>query len=342
MSAAKKVGELLRRLIAVAMRAGSKRTAGDNAALKKNAGSVQSPILVRTEGLEDRRLRRGCAVAEVGGRPEASAVRRAKMDTGVEANTAARGETEQRVIAVRFGRGRVGGSTGIDLLVQRARRAGRKVLIGDGDVRNSTLASLYPPGEPGGASQPPTDEIADLKEWITGLLGEVAAGEGSLVLDMGGGDRVLSEYHHDFGIVDFAERCGMRALGVYFMGPDMDDFDHVVTIWRAGYFRTPTSVLVMNEHLVRQGKTPAGAFDPIMERPEMAELLEGGMRAVLMPRLPCLTEMRDQGLGFFDAATRKLGRNGKPFDLVRAFMVEMWLKRMEKEFVDAGVAELLP
>jgi hypothetical protein len=343
MSAAENAGELIRRLIALAMRALAKRpVAGEKAALKKNVGAVQRPVLVRTAGSEDRRLRRGCAAAEGGGRPEAPALRRAKMDTGVEATGAAGCETAQRVIAVRFGRGRVGGSTGMDLLIQRARRAGRKVLIGDGDLRNSTLAGWYPPGEPGGASQPLTDEIADVKEWITELLGEVAAGDGSLVLDMGGGDRVLSEYHQDFGIVDFAERCGMRALAVYVMGPDMDDFEHVLTIWRAGYFQTPKSVLIMNEHLVRQGKTPAGAFDRITERPEMAELLEGGMCFVLMPRLPCLTEMRDQGLGFFDAAARKRGRNGKPFDLVRAFMVEEWLKRMEKAFVEAGVAELLP
>jgi hypothetical protein len=48
--------------------------------------------------------------------------------------------------------------------------------------------------------QPPTDEIADLKEWIAGLLGEVADGESSLGLDKGGGDRVLSEARYDFGM----------------------------------------------------------------------------------------------------------------------------------------------
>ena len=37
------------------------------------------------------------------------------------------------VLAVRHGRGRTGGSTFLDLLIQRARRAGRSVIIGDGD-----------------------------------------------------------------------------------------------------------------------------------------------------------------------------------------------------------------
>jgi hypothetical protein len=263
------------------------------------------------------------------------------MDTGVEA----RPPVEQKarsVIAVRFGRGRVGGSTGMDLLIQRARKAGRKVLIGDGDLRNPTLAALYPPATEGGAKQPPTNEIADVKEWITGLLGEVGEGEGSLILDMGGGDRVLAEYHHDFGIVEFAERCGMEAVGVYFMGPDVDDFEHVLTIWRAGYFRTKRSILIMNEHLVRQGRTPAGAFESIIDRPEFGELERGGMRFVLMPRLPCIPEMREAGLGFFDAAARRRGRDGRPFDLVRAFMVESWLARMEKGFEEAGVLGALP
>lgn len=263
------------------------------------------------------------------------------MDTGVEAKAVVE-EKARRVISVRFGRGRVGGSTGMDLLVQRARHAGRKVLIGDGDLGNPTLAALYPPGSPGGASQPSTAEVADVKEWITGLLGEVGEGEGSLVLDMGGGDRVLSEYHHDFGIVEFAERCGIEAVGMYFMGPDMEDFEHVLTIWRAGYFRTKRSVLIMNEHLVRQGRTPAGAFDQVLDRPEVEELERGGMRFVFMPRLPCIPEMREAGLSFFDAAARKRGRDGRPFDLVRAFMVESWLGRMEKAFAQAGVLGELP
>ncbi len=64
------------------------------------------------------------------------------------------GGGRERVFAVRHGRGRTGGSTLLDLFTQLSRAAGRRVLVCDGDRRNPTLASLYPPGTPGGATQP--------------------------------------------------------------------------------------------------------------------------------------------------------------------------------------------
>lgn len=51
----------------------------------------------------------------------------------------------QPVLGIRMGRGRTGGSTFLDALIQRARAADRKVVIADGDVRNSTFSAFYPP-----------------------------------------------------------------------------------------------------------------------------------------------------------------------------------------------------
>ena len=64
---------------------------------------------------------------------------------------------DRQVLAVRMGRGRTGGSTLADWVIQTARHEGRPVSVGDGDRRNPTLAGLYPPGVPGGATQPDTD-----------------------------------------------------------------------------------------------------------------------------------------------------------------------------------------
>ena len=95
------------------------------------------------------------------------------------------------VLAVRFGRGRTGGTTFLDFLIQRARRAGRMVGIADGDTHNATLAQLYPPGEPGGAIQPRGSDVGDVAEWVTEVTSQMAAEQQSMVLDMGGGDKVL-------------------------------------------------------------------------------------------------------------------------------------------------------
>ena len=91
------------------------------------------------------------------------------------------------VLAIRFGRGRTGGTTFLDFLIQRARRAGRTVTIADGDRKKPTLAGLYPPGESGGALRPRGKDIADVMEWVTEITSQAAADQVSMVLDMGAG-----------------------------------------------------------------------------------------------------------------------------------------------------------
>src|SRR5271168_1363724 len=235
-------------------------------------------------------------------------------------------------LVVRFGRGRTGGSTILDLLVQLARHVGREVVIGDGDRRNATLASLYPPGTPGGALQPSTDEVPDVKDWITDLLGNAIGLGQSVVLDLGGGDRVMQEYGRDLALVDFCEEAGLRPLGLFVTGPEADDFEHVLGIWRAGYFRPKRALLVFNEHLVPAGKTTSGAFDAIMNRPEVGEIEKEGVKTIFLPRLPCMGHVRDSGLSIIDAATNIAGRSGKPLDPARQFMVRQWIVRTLAEF----------
>jgi len=74
------------------------------------------------------------------------------------------------VCAVRFGRGRLGGSMGMDLYIQRARFHGRRVKPLDGDLRSRTLSTLYPAqaadGSPiqDGASMPRSEETVDYRQ----------------------------------------------------------------------------------------------------------------------------------------------------------------------------------
>src|SRR5215469_11780594 len=74
-------------------------------------------------------------------------------------------------LLIRAGRGRTGGSTGLDIAIQRARHAGRRVKPLDGDLRSRTLSTLDPShandGSPieDGASAPKSDELPDIKEW---------------------------------------------------------------------------------------------------------------------------------------------------------------------------------
>jgi hypothetical protein len=245
------------------------------------------------------------------------------------------------VLAVRHGRGRTGGSTFLDLLIQRGRRAGRSVIIGDGGRGNATLASLYPPGDKFGAVQPRSDDIADVSDWITALSGEMVESGSSLVLDLGGGDRVLSEHSRAMALPDFCESFGWEPLAIYLIGPDLEDFEHVFKIFKAGYFKSSRAILIMNEALVRAGKNASGAFDQIADHPGYEEM-NAVVRHMSMPRLECMSALRASGLSFYEAISNKVGVDGKRLNLGQQFQVRTWLNQMEGKFTNLGIEEWLP
>lgn len=251
-------------------------------------------------------------------------------------------EAARKAIAVRFGRGRGGGSTYLDVMIQQALAASRPLIIADGDRRNPTLAGLYPATSPCPALQPPSDEPAVVKNWITDILGTAIETGSSVVLDMGGGDTAIQELVRDVEIVEFAEANDFHPVGLFFCGADMDDFDHILSIWRAGYFKPKRSILVLNEFLIPSGRNTETAFDHIQAREEMKELTCDGMEVMSMPRLPCMEEVRKTGLSFLDVRDGKRGPDGLPFNPLRKHMVKQWLDRINQNLTLCGATEWMP
>jgi len=54
-----------------------------------------------------------------------------------------------------------------------------------------------------------------------------------MVLDMGGGDKVLSEHANDMALPEFCAASGVQTLAIYMIGPDVEDLRHVVNIFEA-------------------------------------------------------------------------------------------------------------
>ncbi|MBX9702203.1 MAG: hypothetical protein K2X91_08810 [Thermoleophilia bacterium] len=239
------------------------------------------------------------------------------------------------VLAVGLGRGFGGKSTGLAELVWRARNAGRDVIVADGDPRSRTLAGMFPE-----AMQPPTEELPDVKAWLTEVLNRMVKERRSAVLDLGGGDRVLQEYGRDLRLVEFCAKRGIQPLALYFLGPEEEDLRHVLSIWEAKYFRPERTLLVLNEGVIREGRTVAGAFERTMADPGFRAMVEkGGAVPVLMHRLACMDLLRRRGLGLYAAA---VGEGQDPLDPVEQFMVEDWLADLEKRRADLGAAAWLP
>jgi hypothetical protein len=226
----------------------------------------------------------------------------------------------------------------MDYCVQRAIYGDRPVIIGDGDVANPTLSSFYP----GVAVQPKSAEIADVVEWITTMGGTMAEKKQSLVLDIGGGDRILGEHARDINLPEFCASAGGECVAMYVMGPQREDLEHVLSIFRSGHFNTARTIIVLNEALVRTGKNPASAFDWLYEDPGFLEI--GDVAKILvMRRLPCMELMRAEGLSFYDAANGVPGKKtGKPMDVARRFMVQSWINKMELQITELGISDWLP
>jgi hypothetical protein len=230
------------------------------------------------------------------------------------------------VLAVGLGRGFGGKSTGLSELVWRARDQGREVIVADGDTRSRTLTGMFPE-----ATSPATDELPDVKEWLSGILNRMVEERRSAVLDLGGGDRMLQEYGRDLLLVEFCEEYVIEPLALYFLGPEEEDLKHVLAIWEAGYFRPRHTFLVMNEGVIREGRTMAGAFGRTLGDPGVAGMIAAGAVPVLMKRLACMDLVRKSGLGFYGAASGAKGTSGRPLDPTYAFMVRKWLRDLEGE-----------
>lgn len=242
----------------------------------------------------------------------------------------------------RRGRGRLGGSTDADRVIQRARHQGRRVKPLDGDLRSRTLSNLYPAfdadGVPilDGATSPESEELPAVKKWLGVEFDQMVEECVSRVLDLGGGDRWLHEYGRDLAIGEFCRDYNVGLTQAFYIGPDVEDFRHVLQILKSGDLKDARTLLVLNEGVIRQGQTTEGAFDPIVAHPDFLAILKDGARVVVMPRLTCLDQLRARGFGFYDAIEGQPDKDGKRASPTLQHMTKKWLDVIEHFNGEAG------
>ena len=251
-------------------------------------------------------------------------------------------------LLIRAGRGRTGGSTGLDVIIQRARHQGRRVKPLDGDLRSRTLSALYPAvdeaGRPiqDGASSPKTDELPDIKDWLSAELDSMVEERVSRVLDLSGGDRVMQEYVRDLALTEFCRDFGIDVTVAVYLGPDMEDFRHATQLLTSGEFSCDRVLLVLNEGVIRQGQTTAGAFEPIQKHPDFERLASNGARPMFVRRLSCMSVLRERGLRFYDVLDQKPAGVGFKITPTLYHMTKTWLEGFERELRSSRASEWLP
>ncbi|MGH7122005.1 MAG: hypothetical protein ACREFP_23930 [Acetobacteraceae bacterium] len=218
----------------------------------------------------------------------------------------------------------------------------------DGDLRSRTLSAFYPAvdksGRPilDGASTPRTDELPDIKEWMSGELDSIVADRVSRVLDLSGGDRVMQEYVRDLALIDFCREFAVDPVVAVYVGPEMEDFRHATQFLLSGEFACDRVLLVLNEGVIRQGQTTAGAFDPIRCHPDFERLLSQGARPMFLRRLTCMSVLRERGLRLYELLDRSPGSVGASVSPTLYHMTKTWLDGFEQELKNSGAAEWLP
>lgn len=270
------------------------------------------------------------------------------MSEVTELNVVDQVETSRPKLVIRIGRGRTGGSTALDLIIQRARHQGRRVKPLDGDLKSRTLMNLYPAevdGQPveDAATAPPSDDLPEVRDWLSDELNQMVEDGVSRVLDLSGGDRVMQEYVRELHLTNFCRDFGVDVVLMAFIGPEQEDFRHVYQLLKTAGIPADKVVVVFNEGVIRAGQTVDGAFSQIVKSQEFKEVAGLSARMMFMRRLTCMSQLHDRGLRFYDTIAVKpsaLSRGKVTATLYH--MVKTWIDNFEQELISSGVVEWMP
>lgn len=243
-------------------------------------------------------------------------------------------------LVVRFGRGRLGGTTYLDALAQRARLAGREVILVDADVRNPSLSRLYPEARILAGATP-----QDFRAVMLSVLDELAGRPGpvSALVDIGGGqDRAMIELLRDLSLAEFCRDAGVLPVGAYMLGPDLDDLMHAVSVRDVRLLEGGATLLVMNEAIIARGQDPETAFGPVRGHAAFKAWLAAGALPVLVRNLAVLDKARALGLPLGDAIAGKTGESGRGLGFTERWMIKDWFRKLEDRHAEADALELLP
>lgn len=258
--------------------------------------------------------------------------------TSLSSNTA----SQSRRAFWRIGRGRSGGSLGCASIARRAIALGHPVLVADGDINNPMLSRLYPAKSKYGVERPTSATLETSKVWLADILAQALQREASVIIDMGGGDRVSEELAEESNLGDFLSISGLQPTYGYFTGPERDDFEHVHRVWNSGVFKGGQSVLILNAGLVRTNNSAVDPFAWLRKDPRYQKMEASGVTIIDMPPLTCMKHIEGAGLTVFDAIDGKSCSNGQPLNLLWAHMAKDWYNKFITALETEGGEEWLP
>ena len=265
-----------------------------------------------------------------------------KTNTTTAVEAAKSSPSHKPCALVKAGRGNLGGTTALAILGEIAIHDGRKALMADGDVRNPGISQFKATYDRYGFLRPSSEEAGQLKEWYTNAFSHALQQKGSLIMDIGGGDRTLEEWASEDSLVDAADAMGLPVTGLFMCGPQPGDTDYLLKLWDTDLFRPHRGVVILNDWTVPVGHNADTIFTPFHTNNRLLNV-EGMETAILrIPKLSCMKDVLASGLTFHDAADGKPGASGRPLDPMRRWQVGHWISKIRENIANEGIEAWLP
>ena len=231
-------------------------------------------------------------------------------------------------LVVAYGRGGAGKSTGLRFLIERAKDAGRDLVIADADPR-ATLGSYY-----GNILKPTHSEEVVVTDWLDSLVNHQAEMPMTVVLDRNGGDQVFGRFASSLGLTDLLASVSIMPVALHFLGTDQDDVADLQRAEASGDFCPEATVLILNAGTIKDSRPAEVAFAGVREHPAFRAALARGAREIVFPKLPCMAAVNALRGPFAQAETdKRLGITDRQ-------RVAMWRRAVEEAL--SPVAAWLP
>lgn len=244
----------------------------------------------------------------------------------------------------REGRGRVGASTIICVLIELAMRAGRRNLIAaDGDYHNQTVSrSLTHYGEI--VRKPPKlRDLESLKNWTFGIIGEASQPGRTTLLDMGGNDSMPERLAEDIDLPEALTEAGIEPIVYSFVGRGSDDILNAHEAWkRGGFSNVQKRVLFLNGGVGQPITDAAHIMEIFMKDARVREMVSTGAVPIAVPYLASLAKMEQEEYSIFDAMDGKTTKSGQAQSIFWRPMARKWLETFEENVRQSARPDLLP
>lgn len=226
-----------------------------------------------------------------------------------------------------LGRGGHGKSLWARWMIDRAQSRGREIVVADADRTNPSLAAYF-----AGVLTPPSAGESDMEDWFAALCEQQALGGFNALIDLGGGDQLLKSIAGQMKLGPFIEALGIEPVAVHLIGPDLEDLTYLRDLEKDELFAPAATILVLNEGLVPGKRSPARAFQEILEHPVFKTAAKRGAQPIWMPPLAPAREIALRHITINAADAGRSSERRPPVGPWNRQLITMWRKTMEQNF----------